>query len=394
MKFYFSLEAPWFFVLTNAKGEVTDAGEAADLASCAPPDGVTEVIGIAPGEAVTTRSVEVPGRRRGHVEAAMPYALEDSLSEDVDALHFTLLGWEAGQPAEVAVVARDRLAAWIAAARDAGLRMDRVIPGYLLLPRYDGDSVTVAPAGNSTETLYVRTGDRMGLTIDREFLPWWIAEEAPGEGTISVTDLTLARELSADHGNRVRYWDIGATPGDWLRLSHGEVVPVNLLHGDFVPAHRSRNLLPLKAAAVAGLVAVALLYGSLLMESRRLQAEDQELNQEMNSVFRQHFPGEPWLGRPRFQVESLLQAREGGSDGFGFQSLLAAITGVTRQHRAEIEELNFRDDAMIVLCNVRSLSVLDEIQASLQSLPGLEAELLSSGARDDQVTGRFRVSRS
>mgnify|MGYP001820322801 FL=1 len=114
----------------------------------------------------------------------------------------------------------------------------------------------------------------------------------------------------------------------------------------------------------------------------------------MTSLFRQHFPGEPWLGRPRFQVESLLDARSGQGDAYGFQSLLEVITGVTRQHAAEIEEINYRDDAMIVLCNVRSLSVLDDIRQGLQNLPGLDAELLSSGARDNQVTGRFRVTRS
>jgi type II secretory pathway component PulL len=182
---------------------------------------------------------------------------------------------------------------------------------------------------------------------------------------------------------------------DWLRIAPADEVVerVNLLHGDFLPAHQSRDLRPLKVAAALALAAAVLMYGSLLLESRELKARDMALNQQMKTLFQQQFPGEPWLGRPQYQVQTLLDARDGGTDAFGFQFLLEVITGMTRQHGAQIEELNFRDDEMIVLCNVRSLSVLDDIRQGLQGLPGLTAELLSSGARDNQISGRFRVSR-
>ncbi|MEJ2178600.1 MAG: hypothetical protein P8Y12_11820, partial [Gammaproteobacteria bacterium] len=106
-----------------------------------------------------------------------------------------------------------------------------------------------------------------------------------------------------------------------------------------------------------------------------------------------HFPGEPYLGRPRSQLQSLIASRGGQGGQYEFQRLLKSITDATRQHNAEIEEVNFRDSAMTVLCNVNSLSVLDNIRQTLQQLPGMRAELLSSGARDNKVTGRFRLER-
>ena len=398
MKFFFFLEAPWYFAVVDGKGEVTAGGEAADAASLQPPDGVTELIGLAPGEAVTIRSAEIPGRRRSHVEAAMPYALEDNLSEDVDALHFTLLDWQPGRDALVAIVSKERLSGWVSTMNEAGLRMDRVLPAQLVLPRYDDNSTTVSPLKGDAdgELLYVRTGELTGFAIDRSFLGFWLEDEAPSEGILSITDRKLAEELKAGNADRVRYWDIGQSPEDWFRVSPVDerVEKHDLLHGEFLPSHSSRDTRKLRLALFFGLFATLTLYVSMVLESRQLEARDGDLNQQMIALFRQHFPGEPWLGRPRFQVESLLNARGGQGDVHGFQSLLDVVTGVTREHAAEIEEINYREGAMIVLCNVRSLSVLDDIRAGLQDLPGLDAELLSSGARDNQVTGRFRVSRS
>lgn len=397
MKFLFTLEAPWEWVVINPKGEVTDAGIAATLEEVSPPRGVGEVIGIAPGQAVTVRSAVVPGKRRSHVEAALPYALEESLSEDVDDLHFTLLDWRAGDSARVAIISRDLLARWMETVRVAGLRMDRLIPGYLLLPRYDETSVTISPVASADGPggVYIRSGLLDGCALEADFLPYWLEEEGTAPQSISVTDRSLALQLSQGDSAGIRHWDIGQTYADWLRLSRDTRLldRVNLLHGEFVPAHRSRNYRPLKIAVAVAAVAVLAMYGGMARETSQLRQQNETLNREMVALFKRHFPDEPWLGRPRFQVETLLSRDGADAGGGGFSELLQAVTSVARQHRAEIEEVNFRSDAMIVLCNVSGLSVLDDIRTGLAALPGMEAELLSSGARDNQVTGRFRLSR-
>ncbi len=396
MKFLFTLEPPWEWIVLNAKGQVADAATVDALEEIKPPRGVSEIIGIAPGQAVTIRRAEVPGKRRSHVEAAMPYALEESLSEDVEELHFTLLDWQPGESALVAIVSKDLLAGWVGAVQSAGIRMDRVVPGYLLLPRYDDTSVTISPvAGNPSGGVYIRDGQLSGCALEAEFLPLWFEEEGAASQSISVTERNLALQLSRGEDARVRHWDIGQSHTDWLRLSRDSQLldRLNLLHGAFVPAHRSRNYGPLKVALALGVLAALSMYAGMIRESKQLNAENSSLNRAMTAVFKERFPGEPWLGRPRFQVEALLNAAGPDSSAAGFSSLLQAVTTVARQHRAEIEEVNYRNDAMIVLCNVSGLSVLDDIRAGLEALPGVTAELLSSGARDSQVTGRFRLSR-
>lgn len=393
LKFYFTLDAPFHWVLVNPGGDVVDSGSEPALDQIRIPDEVTEIIGVAPGQTVTTRSVMVPGKRRVNVEAALPYALEESLSEDVEELHFTLLNWHSGEPAEVAIVSKAQIQEWMDDCRDASIFLDRIVPGYLLLPLHTDDSSTVCQLEDGN--IYVRTGLLSGFAMDRDFFEYWLDTEDIQGRSVSVTDVELAKTMTKKGNNNVSHWDIGNQLQDWLGLAkdHEPFDNLSVLHGEFAPAHRSRNYRLIKIAAACGALAVITYYGAMVAETRALRSQDATLQQQMVQLFNRHFPGEPYLGRPRSQLQSLIASRGGQGGQYEFQRLLKSITDATRQHNAEIEEVNFRDSAMTVLCNVNSLSVLDNIRQTLQQLPGMRAELLSSGARDNKVTGRFRLER-
>ena len=75
--------------------------------------GDRKVIVLVPATDVLTTSVHVPIRSGAKLRAALPFALEESLADDVEDLHFA-----AGTPREsgrlpVAIVARDKMDAWL-----------------------------------------------------------------------------------------------------------------------------------------------------------------------------------------------------------------------------------------------------------------------------------------
>ncbi len=394
MKLYLTLDLPSQWTVVNGKGELVDQGICSQLEQIKVPRQVDEIIGIAPGQAVTTRSVIVPGRSRSNVEAALPYALEDSLGEDVERLHFTLLEWQAGKPAIVSIVAKNDMTSWLNDCRQANIYLDRIVPGYLVLPLHAENSITVSTLED--DSLYIRNGKLSGFAMDRDFYEYWMESEDLADVDISVTDAALAKSMAGTGLTRVSHWDIGNSLSGWLRLGGQKLAgdTPSLLHGEFVPPHRSRSYRPLKVAVFCSLVAGMVYFAAMVKESRELGSQKLQIKQEMVALFKQHFPSEPYLGRPRFQIQSLLQSQTGGSGDSEFQRLLHSMSRVTLQHQAEIEEVNYRNRAITVTCNVGSLTVLDNIRQSLQQLPGISAELLSSGARDNKVTGRFRVSGS
>ncbi len=399
-RFFLSLDAPHEWVFANSKGDVVDSGSVDDLAAVKIPKQVSEVIGVAPGQSVTIRSVMVPGKRRANIEAALPYALEDGLTEEVEELHFTLLKWQPGHEAFAAIVSKSQMDIWARRLKDADVVLDKIVPGYMLLPLHNELSATICKLPD--ESILVRNGELSGFNVDSSFFDYWLDSETFTDTNLSFTDLEQARNasqmLKSSGGDavEVRHWDIGNRLVDWLRIKYDQNAfdGMSLLHGSYTPEHLNRSYRPLQVAFGCLLAAAVFYTASMWRETDQMRDRDQVVKQQIQGLFKQRFPGEPYLGRPRVQVTALLGSGNTVSDKNDFQLLLQSISQVARKNKATIEELNFRDSAMTVLCNVDSLAVLDTIRSALEALPGLEAELLSSGARDNQVSGRFRLIRS
>ena len=178
MSFYFSLAAPYVWAGTNKAGKVLAAGSVDDLYSIPIPPGKDKMIGVVPGEDVVIHKVVVPARNRAKAVAAVPYALEDVLAEDVDKLHFAILDWAPGREAVVAVTAKEKMQSWLDTAATIGCDLDMILPDYLLVPLHPQASITVAR--KPTGTLVVRESKWEGLVLDEGTLAiWWRSNNNP-----------------------------------------------------------------------------------------------------------------------------------------------------------------------------------------------------------------------
>src|SRR5690606_31946372 len=98
------------------------------------------VIVLLPGERILAASATVPGRNPKRILQAAPYALEERLAGDVDALHVALLARHADQRCDFLVVERAWLAEWVDAFAAAGLRVDQLWPDWLGVPTEPGSA--------------------------------------------------------------------------------------------------------------------------------------------------------------------------------------------------------------------------------------------------------------
>jgi len=170
MRTYISLTRPHRYVQVDRAGKPTRNGVVDALDS---PDLIvanTMVVGVVPGADVTIRSVDIPARQRAKVEAAIPFALEDTLSADIETLHFSLLKWTAGNPAIVGIASRDKMDQWIQDAADAGLRLDGVVPDSLLLPLHPQSRMTLAV--EDTGLIHVRDDEGASMVINDDTLEY------------------------------------------------------------------------------------------------------------------------------------------------------------------------------------------------------------------------------
>jgi len=115
---------------------------------------------------------EVPVKAGAKLQQLVPYALEEQLADDIEALHFAL-GKRSGESSRVpvAVVARALLDQWLAELRGAGIEPDAVYADSELLPQnpgqsvalLDADTVSVRPPGETPVTL---PADALGEALE------------------------------------------------------------------------------------------------------------------------------------------------------------------------------------------------------------------------------------
>lgn len=355
------------------------------------PKGIKSVIGVAPAEAIALRSVEIPTKRRANVEAAIPYALEETLSQEVDDLHFSMLDWEPGKRAHVAVISRVQLEHWLDDLAEAGLEVDAIVPEQRLLPLHSDSDITIARTG--ANRICIREGENGGLVMDEQAFDYWWQSQADRSVRLAVNDRQIAHELASHGGENVNQWDIGRDFRDWLEHhDQASFERFSMLQGEYEPEHLKPSTWGMMlAAALAGL-AFLLLFASNWWELRKLEAEVEHNQTEIRALFAKTFPKEEYLGVPRRQVASLLALDEGGNDHL-FQYMLDIAAETVPQHNASFDEVNFRDGSLQVGVTVPNFAELDKLTAAMAGKDGIEARLISSGSKDNTVTGQIKMVR-
>ena len=99
------------------------------------------VIALAPASQILLAEPELPPGSGAKLARAVPFALEEQLTEDVDLLSFAIGRRRAGGSTPVAVVSRSVLQGWMAELDSAGIVPEAIYPDISLMPENPGQTV-------------------------------------------------------------------------------------------------------------------------------------------------------------------------------------------------------------------------------------------------------------
>ena len=323
---------------------------------------------ILPAAQVLFTRIRLPEAARRHTAQVLAFAVEDETLREPDANQVSLLG-RAGDEDMLAVVDRRGLNQCVDALSAAGARVHEVYCETLLLPWMAGEW---SLAWNGRDG-FLRTGELEGVAVDcgdgasPPLSLLLMLEEAGREKPASI-ELYMASEcvksgsdVPPDPGSTLH---AGSMAGSALVSVGGAVpdteawqrtlgIPVSIagtwdwrspsLQPGFnlLPAPRRgqllRGLLPRLRPAV-WLVAAALIIhlAALISDWAMLDREQRALRQQMETRFRQLFPGAA-LVDPALQMRrKLAEARHaaGVPDGADFLPMLEAVAGAVQRHAA------------------------------------------------------------
>ena len=345
---------------------------------------------LVPAEAVLLTETPAVSRQRAQLAKAVPFALEERLASPVEDLHFALPALSAAQVLPVAVVARATLRGWIAQLAEHGIRPDALIPESLALPVVD-DATTIVIDG---ERALIRSGATQASVCATAQLEAWLSALGPQPAALEVHDFRNAAPLPlAARARRYqeRQRDLLAFFAAHLRSAPA----LNLLQGEFAPAHRqvpAQKLWRLAAMLAAAAVASGLLYS--VGDWLKLSAESSRLDASMREVLHASFPKfDRVAGDPSQLMSSEVARLKGAGEASGALRVLGQVAPVLGSNtRVVLRGLEYHNATLELVLRAPDVQTLDLVREQLAGLGGLKAEVTSANPSDGLVEGRVRIT--
>jgi len=196
-------------------------------------------------------------------------------------------------------------------------------------------------------------------------------------------------------GTMIREWNIGDNFTDWLEHETQIIISGNLLQGAYKPRHHGQGYGRYKTAAVLLFAALVIHLIANGYEYFDLVSKNKQLDEDIKAVFLDTFPDTQRIVNPSLQMTQRAKQLKSGYVGAGeFQNLLSSVARALPATQGKIEEINFRDNELIITCVTNDFAGLDRLKKKFAEDPQVKVELLSSGSRDNRVSGRFKIDRA
>ncbi|WP_305815897.1 type II secretion system protein GspL [Photobacterium leiognathi] len=291
-----------------ASGQLADITQLDQLMEYA---GSRPVYGLVPTSEMLLTQVTIPAGSSRQLNAVLPYLLEEELAQDVDNLHVQLLR-RTEDVATVAIIENEKMEQWLAAFKERGFELKKLLPDCLCLPLFD-DGYSAAEIEGQW---LIRQSEVMGVCAETSWLDAWIsAQKAPTvlaateedetpEETESQAIESASSELTAPPIQVVVY---NYTPepegisGRWQAqtpelvmqlLAQGAAESkINLLSGPYkLQAAWRKHIQPWRKVAIAASLVLVALVGEHIIQLQQLEHQAQSYRAESERIFRQVLP--------------------------------------------------------------------------------------------------------
>lgn len=396
------------WLLRGNGGQVLARGDSLghDLREIIGPDGVPDaasdlqdpenVVVLAPTAQVAWLSCAVPGRRPAQIRRALPFAVEEFLTQDVETMHLAHGAIVRGQPVRCALLDRQLVTDWLTCLRDCGLRPGHMVPDGSLLPCDQGSASVLFDDG----VALVRTSEHMA-NVDASTLPD-VLESI--RASFDETDESIRLELIDDDisgtqvdgsGFTVRRTRLDGPVLDFLASQWETNRPeINLLQGPFAPERRGAAS-PGRWRGVSALAAVWLIVtlAWLITEGYVANQRADALEAESKDLYRSIYPNDRRIPNAFAQMRAKLRGSDAGEGAFHL--LLGQLAAGTVRADAEINvrSITFNDSRGELTSELwlPGYAQIDGLKRELEER-GLVVDISSAEERDNIVRARLRIS--
>ncbi|UOG93077.1 MAG: type II secretion system protein GspL [Candidatus Thiothrix sulfatifontis] len=345
-----------------------------------------DIVLLIPSREVLLTQTSVNTRNQRQLQQAVPFALEDSIADDLDHQHIVWQTRADSTQVDVAIIRRDRLRVWVNALQMHQLRANSILPDVFALP-WEAESLTLWQQG---ETIWIRTGELSGYASSPAALPLLL--DSLTSGKTEALPLRLYSDQTETWAADPRFALLTETQAEQLLPSSLQpALKLNLLNGlqDENRAnfreHWQRWRLAASLAAVTALLAVGI-YG---VESYRLQQQLDAVDAQNVALFSQLFPSvsdvDPRSLKNRLASELVRMKGQNNASGTSSSPLpqLAAVAAAMQTAGGlTVEDIRAQTGTLTVNLQAPNQQAIETLRDTLEKALGNPVELQSSRTAD------------
>ncbi|MFN3579302.1 MAG: type II secretion system protein GspL [Pseudomonas sp.] len=355
---------------------------------------------LAPSTAVSLYRLTMPVRRAAAIRAALPFALEDQLSQDLEVVHCVGGPRRDDDRIVAAVVEHSSMLAWQGMFADLGWRLEAILPLAVLHTQdapVEGLRILPSVWPDAEGQALVVAADQEPVFVDEALLGLWLrrrlADMPEAERQVQVSDYDL-KALGLSDSEYVSVGQPGSSVAEALRVALQPVAPLNLLTGPYAVSMAAPPWRKARSAMIAAAVLLGVLLTQFSIEWWLLAREQDRLQAGISSVFQSALPNSRMTPFPAEQFRQVMQGNAGanGADSSG-QLLYEVLAAVKASKGASIKQFRATLGELEIELQMPSFAELESLRSELASKPGLSENLQGADSGAEGVTARLRITR-
>jgi general secretion pathway protein L len=371
--------------------------------------GSREVVVLVPAGETSTLTCDLPAKG-ARLRAALPFALEEQVADEIENLHFAPGKRRANGDLPVTVVAHDRMNAWLGRLREAGIRPSRMVPeehGLAEVPNtlslLVAEDQLVFNDGASLEFVM------QGVTPTEALMAAGvIGDDGLAEGAEDMSKHLLVYSEPAEEQRFEQDWtrlrrhldsvDINLLPDGVLprlAVTVASGAGVNLLQGRYGESTDVAAILrPWRYVAMLAVAVGVLGMAGKAIDYYRLASEESALKEQFTAEYRKIRPDDTReVMDPMGTVTSIRRGFGGGDSAPAvfLPSLQQLAAAIEDNEEAEIVAISYRAGVIDVRLTAPDVATLDKIEKSVTESDRFTASIQSTDRVGDQVNSRIQI---
>jgi general secretion pathway protein L len=398
------------WILADSNGTRLSGVNTGELSQAAIEIGNRSVIVLVPAVDLVTTTVLIPARSNSRIKAALPFALEENLAEDVENLHFAVGDRQENGRLPVSVVAKEKMDGWLKRLQDEDIEPGVITPDNHGLAKIPGtlsvlvdDDIVMFNDGADTDFVMqnIKPSDalvfagQLGETQkeDEEKSGHLIAFcTAEREEILSHDWIALRHEL---HSVDVNILPDGVLPKLAVTVAAGH--GINLLQGQYgKKTEYSALFRPWKAAAMLLLGLGVIAVGMKGVDYYRLSQDESSLRAQFNAEYRLIRPDD--TREILDPVATVVSLRRSAGDSAAPQVFLPSLrelsAAMAENSAAQIETISYRAGVIDLRLTAPDVATLDNIQKAVSASGRFQASIQSTDQVADKINGRIQIRES